>query len=105
MFPRGTSVPRVLFTIFLIIWLTHYLQNPNYLYFDVLGVELILGSRPHIVRGDQPGNPYNSRGPNVVTTLGLAVREQMDQLATQTTPCLVVTFDSWDINNANLNMF
>ena len=35
---RGTSVPRVLFSIFLIISLTHYLHNPNYLYFDVPGV-------------------------------------------------------------------
>ena len=32
---RGTSVPRVLFTIFLILSLTHYLHDPNYLYFDV----------------------------------------------------------------------
>merc|ERR1712020_664966 len=31
----GTSVPRTLFTIFLIISLTHYLHDPNYLYFDV----------------------------------------------------------------------
>ena len=47
MFPRGTSVPRVLFTIFLIIWLTHYLQNPNYLYFDVPAL------RPYRPRGKE----------------------------------------------------
>ena len=37
----GTSVPRTLFTIFLIISLTHYLHDPNYLYFDVPGLSRV----------------------------------------------------------------